>query len=377
MSRAAKKWTPEEDAELLRQATLQFSKGKAKNWNAIARSIPDRSNKDCRKRWCNHLVGGLRKGSWDPSEDRRLSIGVKEYGLQWPLVAEEVGTRSADQCAKRWQHSLDPNLDHSKWTKEEEEKLLRVVEERGRAWKQIQTLYFPGRAANNVKNRYVTLTRKQEAQSGESLSQDASNSNGENDVGDAGGDRTPSASPGATMGPVSDEEVPARNVEAEAPSNHDHTLVRDDGMQICDNYGGQARDDPFSFDLSTNTIFPSMDLDPTTADAFTWDMPLDFNNTNYMPATDDSMSADNGNGAVYSPDTLRHDSTSTFSQPHSGIHFSSTDSTDALSMLKDLEHLHRNDAEFILTIENPSHETITSLMNVLVPSKTKFRMEMK
>jgi hypothetical protein len=31
------------------------------NWNEIARQIPGRSNKDCRKRYYNRFTGGLRK----------------------------------------------------------------------------------------------------------------------------------------------------------------------------------------------------------------------------------------------------------------------------------------------------------------------------
>lgn len=101
MSKAPKKWTPEEDRILLHQISLAgaslpgtlhrtrpsntplASQGKAKDWTAIAEALPERSNKDCRKRWCNHLIGGLRKGAWEPSEDQRLAIGVKEHGQQY------------------------------------------------------------------------------------------------------------------------------------------------------------------------------------------------------------------------------------------------------------------------------------------------------
>ncbi|GME55937.1 hypothetical protein CC86DRAFT_411498 [Neofusicoccum parvum] len=316
MLRAVKKWTPEEDDLLLQKVALLSSQGKAKDWTAIASAVPGRSNKDCRKRWCNHLVGGLRKGPWDPSEDRRLAIGVKEYGVQWPLVAEEVGTRSADQCAKRWQHSLDPTLDHSKWTEEEEEKLLEVVETHGRAWKQIQTQYFPGRATNNVKNRYVTLTRKRKSPSRDGKSQDASSSVGEIDSGYNSGDRMASQSP-------------ARSEETLAPG-------RDDS-------GGHSADELYSFDLSTNAAIPSADLDLATADAFAVDAHFDFANPDYIFNMDSASSS----------------------------------TTCQLSVLMDLDFPQSNSAEFVLTIKNPSPDTITAIMGVLVSSKTRFRVELK
>ncbi|EOD45657.1 putative myb transcription protein [Neofusicoccum parvum UCRNP2] len=244
MLRAVKKWTPEEDDLLLQKVALLSSQGKAKDWTAIASAVPGRSNKDCRKRWCNHLVGGLRKGPWDPSEDRRLAIGVKEYGVQWPLVAEEVGTRSADQCAKRWQHSLDPTLDHSKWTEEEE----------------------------GPQTTYVTLTRKRKSPSRDGKSQDASSSVGEIDSG-----------------------------------------------------------------------YNSADLDLATADAFAVDAHFDFANPDYIFNMDSASSS----------------------------------TTCQLSVLMDLDFPQSNSAEFVLTIKNPSPDTITAIMGVLVSSKTRFRVELK
>lgn len=53
-----------------------------KDWATIADSLPGRTNKDCRKRWCNHLVGGLHKGPWDTDEDSKLVSAVREKGQQ-------------------------------------------------------------------------------------------------------------------------------------------------------------------------------------------------------------------------------------------------------------------------------------------------------
>ncbi|KAL1623268.1 hypothetical protein SLS56_008373 [Neofusicoccum ribis] len=354
MLRAVKKWTPEEDDLLLQKVALLCAQGKAKDWTAIASAVPGRSNKDCRKRWCNHLVGGLRKGPWDPSEDRRLAIGVKEYGVQWPLVAEEVGTRSADQCAKRWQHSLDPTLDHSKWTEEEEEKLLEVVETHGRAWKQIQTQYFPGRATNNVKNRsanppnrsstraltrprYVTLTRKRKSPSRDGKSQDASSSVGEIDSGYNSGDRMASQSP-------------ARSEETLAPG-------RDDS-------GGHSADELYSFDLSTNPAIPSADLNLPTADPFAVDAHFDFANPDYIFNMDSASSSTTCQ--LVTPDADHRPSSATHSAD-----------ADPQSVLMDLDFPQSSSAEFVLTIKNPSPDTITAIMGVLVSSKTRFRVELK
>ncbi|KAF1961334.1 hypothetical protein CC80DRAFT_402636, partial [Byssothecium circinans] len=127
------------------------------DWNCIAANFTERSNKDCRKRWVNRVSGGLKKGLWSEEEDGKLREAVQRLGQRWTLVAEVVGCRSADQCANRWQHHLDPQLDRREWTKAEDDQVLQAVHEHGRTWKAIRDQYFPGRSPNDVKNRYTIL----------------------------------------------------------------------------------------------------------------------------------------------------------------------------------------------------------------------------
>lgn len=59
------------------------------------------------------------------------------------------------ECGKRWQHFLDPSIDHSEWEADEDNRLIAVVEKYGRNWKVIVENEFPGRSVTDVKNRYV------------------------------------------------------------------------------------------------------------------------------------------------------------------------------------------------------------------------------
>ncbi|KAL2174079.1 Homeodomain-like protein [Thermothelomyces heterothallicus CBS 202.75] len=126
-----------------------------KDWARVAAKLPGRTNKDCRKRWINKVCGNLKRGAWDEDEDQRLRDAVSKYGQRWTLVASMVGSRSSDQCAKRWQHRLDPRLEHEDWTPEEDDLLLENVQTYGREWKFIQEEDFPTRSSNELKNRYV------------------------------------------------------------------------------------------------------------------------------------------------------------------------------------------------------------------------------
>ncbi|KAL3457088.1 hypothetical protein BJX64DRAFT_25773 [Aspergillus heterothallicus] len=164
MVEARRRWTPSEDALLweLFQIQEKAPTGKSQkiNWNEIARQIPGRSNKDCRKRYYNRFTGGLRKGSWTQDEDDRLFQLVERYHHRWAAIAQKMETRNADQCSKRWHHCLNPELERSPWSDEENTLLLSAVGVHGSSWKEIQRFHFPTRSANNIKNQYTILSRK-------------------------------------------------------------------------------------------------------------------------------------------------------------------------------------------------------------------------
>ncbi|KAL4994638.1 hypothetical protein BDV10DRAFT_203630 [Aspergillus recurvatus] len=156
-------WTPEEDHILQEEVKHQVQLGGhqgTRNWSAIAEKLPGRSNKDCRKRWTKISLSS-RKGTWSGAEDHLLRKAVAKFGFQWTKVAEMVGSRHPDQCAKRWHHSLDPNVNRGPWTPEEDSSLLDAVQRIGRDWKEIGQELFPDRSTTDIKNRYVILSRRQ------------------------------------------------------------------------------------------------------------------------------------------------------------------------------------------------------------------------
>ncbi|RYO90663.1 hypothetical protein DL762_002546 [Monosporascus cannonballus] len=161
------KWTAEQDAILISAVTKASSKSGDISWHHVANHLPGRTNKDCRKRWHYKFAYDFRKGPWSSEEDQRLRDAVKQYGTRWNKVSGEVGTRNGDQCWKRWNDSLDPNIDHSPWDANEDSVLLKAVETLGRNWSDIVNRHFPGRTALSAKNRFSLLHRRIEnAQAG-------------------------------------------------------------------------------------------------------------------------------------------------------------------------------------------------------------------
>ncbi|KZO91179.1 hypothetical protein CALVIDRAFT_521914 [Calocera viscosa TUFC12733] len=154
--RQRRAWTEQEDA-ILRAAILRgHTESRPHLWHEISQHVPGRSNKDCRKRWYGQMERQLRRGAWTPEEDQLLREAVEMYTNQWSQVAAIVGSRSGDQCAKRWTDAINPeigNADHSRWKPEEDALLAKGVKKHGRAWAQIVRLYLPRRTGLAAKNR--------------------------------------------------------------------------------------------------------------------------------------------------------------------------------------------------------------------------------
>jgi hypothetical protein len=68
---------------------------------------------------------------------------------------------TARQCRERWRNYLDPRLERSSWTSEEDQRLLSEYERIGNKWTTLASLIH-GRSANCVRNRCFMLLRRRE-----------------------------------------------------------------------------------------------------------------------------------------------------------------------------------------------------------------------
>merc|ERR1712193_342265 len=97
-------------------------------------------------------------GVWRNAEDEILKAAVMKYGLnQWPRIASLMKYKSAKQCKARWFGWLDPNINKSEWTREEDEKLLHLIKLFPTQWLTIAPLI--GRTPVQSFERYDKLTR--------------------------------------------------------------------------------------------------------------------------------------------------------------------------------------------------------------------------
>ncbi|KAK9813823.1 hypothetical protein WJX73_000219 [Symbiochloris irregularis] len=94
--------------------------------------------------------------SWTPAEDDALRQAVNNVGTtDWASIANQVGQRSPQQCLERFQTISVPLRERSLWTREEDDRLKRLVDKYGAKYWTRLAEYMPGRHAKQCRERWL------------------------------------------------------------------------------------------------------------------------------------------------------------------------------------------------------------------------------
>ncbi|XP_062938248.1 snRNA-activating protein complex subunit 4 isoform X2 [Cynocephalus volans] len=158
-----KEWTEEED-RMLTQLVQEMRVGSHIPYRRIVYYMEGRDSMQLIYRWTKSLDPSLKRGFWAPEEDAKLLQAVAKYGEQdWFKIREEVPGRSDAQCRDRYLRRLHFSLKKGRWSSQEEEQLIELIEKHGVGhWAKIAS-ELPHRSGSQCLSKWKIMTGKKQS----------------------------------------------------------------------------------------------------------------------------------------------------------------------------------------------------------------------
>jgi len=130
-----------------------------KNWKSIAEFIPGKNSIQCSARY-RRIRPGLIKGTWKKEEDSKLLSLYEKYGKNWAAISKEMPQRTGKQIRDRFINRLDTRYKRGKFSKEEDEMILKYHKIYGNQWTKISKKMIT-RTGDMIKNRFYSSLKKE------------------------------------------------------------------------------------------------------------------------------------------------------------------------------------------------------------------------
>ncbi|CAI4233054.1 unnamed protein product [Auanema sp. JU1783] len=154
---SSREWTQEEDEKLIALVNIMKVNGKIQ-WDKVTYNMRGRHRQQVRTRYLRTLDKTVKHGRWTDPEDLLLMCAVSKYGAKdWHKIAKSVPGRTDVQCRDRWITGLDKRNACKEWTLEDDEKLLYSVSVFGRGhWVKCSQI-LKNRLPDQCRYRFQTL----------------------------------------------------------------------------------------------------------------------------------------------------------------------------------------------------------------------------
>jgi hypothetical protein len=105
------------------------------------------------------------KAKFSRSEDELLKELIERFGTNnWIKIKQYFSNRTTRQLRERWTLYLNPNVNQSLWTKEEDQLLLEGQKIYGNAWKDISKVFLPNRTNVAIRNRFNRIIKETQSE---------------------------------------------------------------------------------------------------------------------------------------------------------------------------------------------------------------------
>lgn len=98
-------WTKDEDKILL----TQTKKSGRNKWKEISKCFVDKSPSECQLRYLK-INPSIKKGRWNPLEDKQLFSLIDEYGFSWTFISKFFKNRNPKQIRSRYINNLSKRI---------------------------------------------------------------------------------------------------------------------------------------------------------------------------------------------------------------------------------------------------------------------------
>lgn len=159
------RYSTDETDEVIRLHNLHGN-----NWAQIGEML-DRSGQSVRDKFRSSMDRSV--GGWNEEEVERLITAVKEAnesGFSWQLIAQQVKTRNAVQCLRKWHHQMswkNPGEKLTKWSRDDDVRLMQELKQSTATdedevdWKKMTESDWPAaRSGSYLRSRWALIRRQ-------------------------------------------------------------------------------------------------------------------------------------------------------------------------------------------------------------------------